>query len=205
MTGKYVIWNNICQSVESGEDDEGWPSYEAALSACVEGSDMPAWHGPNGLVFGANACAKAEAAFSAAAAQAEADSARRAATVASLAPFMRPGLITTPFKPCPPDANGRTQVERGPWYEYQYTASEGLVIDCYLDYEKAECDSFDCPGHPEAFELCYALVNGVDVLEVLLDDVVSLIEEEAAQSMAMDKWNDDYDRGEERYNDRMGV
>ena len=85
MTGKYVIWNNICQSVESGEDDEGWPSYEAALSACVEGSDMPAWHGPNGLVFGANACAKAEAAFSAAAAQAEADSARRAATVASLA------------------------------------------------------------------------------------------------------------------------
>jgi len=124
---------------------------------------------------------------------------------ASLAPFMRPGLITTPFKPCPADSNGRTQVERGPWYEYQYTASEGLTIDCYLEYEKAERDSFDCPGHPESITLVYALVNGVDISEVLSDDVVGLIEEEAAQSMAMDKWNDDYDRGEDRYNDRMGV
>jgi hypothetical protein len=83
--GSYVIWNDLCQSVDSGEEDEGWPSYEAALSACSEGSDMPAFHGPRGLVFGPAACAKAEAALLRADAQDAADSARRAAVVASIA------------------------------------------------------------------------------------------------------------------------
>lgn len=83
--GSYVIWNDLCQSVDSGEEDEGWPSYEAALSACSEGSDMPAFHGPRGLVFGASACSKAEAALLRADAQDAADSARRAAVVASIA------------------------------------------------------------------------------------------------------------------------
>jgi hypothetical protein len=83
--GSYVIWNDLCQSVDSGEEDEGWPSYEAALSACSEGSDMPAFHGLRGLVFGAASCAKAEAAILRADAQEAADSARRAAVVASIA------------------------------------------------------------------------------------------------------------------------
>ncbi len=120
-------------------------------------------------------------------------------------PSAWPGLTNTPFKPCPGNANGRTQIERGPWYEYQYTASEWLTIDCYLEYEKAERDSFDCPGHPEAVELCYALVNGVDVLEVLSDDVVAHIEEKALCQMAEDQREDEYDRGEDRYNDRMAA
>jgi hypothetical protein len=53
--------------------------------ACSEGSDMPAFHGPRGLVFGAAACAKAAAAILRADAQEAADSARRAAVVASIA------------------------------------------------------------------------------------------------------------------------
>lgn len=87
-------------------------------------------------------------------------------------------------------------------YHFQFTHAAGLVIDCHLEYTKAEPASHDSPGEPESLELIYALVNGVDVFEVLSDDVVGLIEEEAAQSMAMDKWESDYDRAEERALDR---
>lgn len=87
-------------------------------------------------------------------------------------------------------------------YHFQFTHAAGLVIDCHLEYTKAEPASHDSPGEPESLELIYALVNGVDVCEVLSDDVVGLIEEEAAQSMAMDKWESDYDRAEERALDR---
>lgn len=83
--GSYVIWNGLCQSVDSGEDDEGWPSYDAALSACSEGSDMPAFHGLRGLVFGRTACAKAETSLLAADRRETEYSARRAAVVASIA------------------------------------------------------------------------------------------------------------------------
>jgi len=98
--------------------------------------------------------------------------------------------------------NPQTTLAPGPWYEYQYTDSEGLVIDCHLEYGAAEKESRDCPGEPELIELIYALVNGIDIAEVLHDDVKQLIEEEALASMEMDKWNSDYDRGEQRAHDR---
>lgn len=82
--GTYGIWNDLCQSFSTGEDDAGWPSYDAALGACSEGSDQPAYHGQCGLVFGRAACAKAEAAVNAGLAQDAQDRARRAATVASI-------------------------------------------------------------------------------------------------------------------------
>jgi hypothetical protein len=95
MAGYFVIWNEMCQSVGSGEEGEGWPSYEAALTACVDGADMPAFHAEGrGLVFGRTACAKAEAAAMRADAQDRADSARRAAVVAS---FTSP--IAAPIAP----------------------------------------------------------------------------------------------------------
>jgi len=94
--GSYVIWNDLCQSVDSGEEDEGWPSYEAALSACEDGADMPAFHGLRGLVFGQQACAKAEAALLAAERRNSEDSARRAAVVASIA---AQAPAATPAKP----------------------------------------------------------------------------------------------------------
>ena len=98
--------------------------------------------------------------------------------------------------------NPQTTLAPGPWYEYQYRDSEGLVIDCHLEYEAAEKQSHDSPGHGETMDLIYALVNGIDIAEVLSDDVKGLIEEEALTSMEMDKWNGDYDRGEERAHDR---
>ncbi len=100
--------------------------------------------------------------------------------------------------------NKQTVCARGPWYQYQYADSEGLVIDCHLEYEAAEKQTRDCPGHPESIDLIYALVNGVDICEVIHDDVKQLIEEEALASMEMDSWNSDYDRGAELAEERAG-
>jgi len=86
-------------------------------------------------------------------------------------------------------------------YHYDYTGSEGLELACYLEYEAAERQTNDCPGHPEGINLIYALHKGEDISEVISDDTKGLIEEEALHSMEMDKWNVEYDRGEDRYHD----
>ncbi len=100
--------------------------------------------------------------------------------------------------------NPQTTLARGPWYQYQYTDSEGLVIDCYLEYESAEKQTHDSPDHPETMDLIYALVNGVDIAEVLHDDLKQLIEEKALASMETDGWNSGYDRGAELAEERAG-
>ena len=87
-------------------------------------------------------------------------------------------------------------------YEYQYTDGDGLLLDCHLEYEAHEAATQDCPGTPESITLIYALCNGVDIANVLSEDVIAQIEEEALCSMEMDKWGSDYDKGEERYNDK---
>lgn len=83
MSGKFVYWDDLCQTVRSGEDGEGWPTWEAADAANDYG--WPAYHGLRGLIFGR---AKAMAAQAADAAQDRADAVdrvRRAAVVASIA------------------------------------------------------------------------------------------------------------------------
>jgi hypothetical protein len=98
--GRFVIWNELCQSVDSGEEDEGWPSFDAALAACSDGADMPAFHGQRGLVFGRAACDKALTAMRVADRLSAEDSARRAATVASIA-------ASAPPAPTGPSADQR--------------------------------------------------------------------------------------------------
>jgi len=109
---------------------------------------------------------------------------------------MKPAVTVQP--------NKQTVCARGPWYEHQYIDNDGLVIDCLLDYEAAERDTQDSHGRSESIDLIYALVNGVDIAEVISDDVKGLIEEAALQSMVMDKWNSDYDRGAELAEERAG-
>ena len=105
------------------------------------------------------------------------------------------------IKPIEP-SNKQTPVVIGGMYQYQFTSAGDLVIDCYFDYTKETPDTRDEPGDRESIDLCYAMVNGVDIVEVLSDDTVALIEEEALASMEMDKWDDEYDRGEELAMDR---
>ena len=108
------------------------------------------------------------------------------------------------IKPAFEQPNKQTTVPAG-FYQYQYTSGDGITIDCHLEYEAAHNGGTGPnseESYPERIELIYALVNGVDIAEVLCDDVKKLIEEEALCSMEMDGWNDEYDKGEERFNDK---
>lgn len=92
-------------------------------------------------------------------------------------------------------------------YEYAYESSTGLFIDCYLVYEEehdggnpANPDSEE--SWPESITLSYALVNGIDALCLLDEDTVSEIEAAALAAMATDAFDQECDRGEDRWHDR---
>jgi hypothetical protein len=106
---------------------------------------------------------------------------------------MKPAPLTQP--------NAPTEVSGSGYYKYQYTSISGLVIDCLLEYEAAH-DGGTGPNSeeswPESINLIYAMVNGVDIFEVIDDDVQATIEDEALKNMGMDKWNSDYNRAAER-------
>ena len=93
-------------------------------------------------------------------------------------------------------------------YEYPYESPTGLCIDCYLDYQEehdggspANPDSEE--SWPESITLTHALVNGVNIVGVLSEDVQSTIETEALASMTTAAVDQECDRGEDRWNDRM--
>ena len=92
-------------------------------------------------------------------------------------------------------------------YEYSYESPTGLFVDCYLVYEEehdggtpANPDSEE--SWPESITLMYALVNGVDISSVLSEDVQSTIEAEALASMETAAFDQECDRGEDRWHDR---
>jgi len=91
-------------------------------------------------------------------------------------------------------------------YQYQYTGSEGLELDCYLEYE-AEHDGGTGPDSeeswPESITLFYALHKGEDISEVLSDDVRSTIETKALADMNKQAKENSDDARIEAYIDRM--
>lgn len=97
------------------------------------------------------------------------------------------------YKPTKEDCKGL--------YNHRFETSGGLVLDCYLAFEAEERATFDHPGSAAAVELIWALVEGVDISEVL-GDWVATIEEEALGDMEAKVEDDQYDRGQERYEDR---
>lgn len=90
-------------------------------------------------------------------------------------------------------------------YSYEFVTSLGLSLRCYLEHEASENGGDDHPSTSERIDLVYAFAGLIDISEVLSDDVKALIEEEAMESMKMDEWDAEYDRGEERYLDRMAA
>ena len=106
------------------------------------------------------------------------------------------------IKPAPVQKLAITVIDTKGLYQYDYTGSEGLELECWLEYEKAERDTYECPGQPESINLVYALHKGEDISEVLCSDVKGLIEEGALANMEMDKWNDDMDYAADRAADR---
>ena len=92
-------------------------------------------------------------------------------------------------------------------FEYAYESPTGLFIDCYLVYEEehdggnpANPDSEE--SWPESITLTHALVNGVNIVGVLSEDTQSTIESEALASMATAAFDQECDRGEDRWHDR---
>ena len=75
------------------------------------------------------------------------------------------------------------------------------MLDCYLSYDEAERATYDHPGCAASIELIWALVEGVDISEVI-GDLAGTIEEEALEDMAVQAEDDQYDKGQERYEDR---
>ena len=86
-------------------------------------------------------------------------------------------------------------------YNHRFETAGGLVLDCWLAYEEAERETRDEPGSAECIELIWAWVEGVDIYEVI-GDLAATIEEEALEDMAVQAEHDQYDRGQERYEER---
>ena len=115
-----------------------------------------------------------------------------------------PSVIKAPVKL--PNLAIDTSLLKG-LYEYAYESSTGLCIDCYLDYEEEHdggnpSNPNSEESRPESITLMYALVNGVDISGVLSEDVQSTIETEALDSMAIAAFDQECDRGEDRWHDR---
>jgi hypothetical protein len=106
---------------------------------------------------------------------------------------MKTPIWTTGYKPTKADLKGL--------YNYRYETAGDLVLDCYLSYESEERETQDEPGSPAVMELIYALVEGVDI-SVMLGDWAETIEEKALGDMAVQAEHDQYDKGQERYEDR---
>jgi hypothetical protein len=106
---------------------------------------------------------------------------------------MKTLIWTTGYKPTKADLYGL--------YNHSFETAGGLVLDCYLAFEEEERATYDHPGSAAAIELVWALVEGVDISEVI-GDLASTIEEEALEDMAVQAEHDQYDKGQERYEDR---
>ena len=87
-------------------------------------------------------------------------------------------------------------------YHHRFETSGGLVLECYLSHDEAERATYDHPGCAAAIELVWALVEGVDISEVI-GDLAGAIEEEALEDMEACAKDDQYDRGQEQYEDRQ--
>lgn len=99
------------------------------------------------------------------------------------------------------------QIELKGLVEHEYTHTN-LVLNCFLDYEEGfdgGTGSDSDESYPERITLSYALANGVDALCLLDEDTVSEIEAEALAAMSVSAFDADYDRGADRYEDRLAA
>jgi hypothetical protein len=106
---------------------------------------------------------------------------------------MKTPIWTTGYRPTLEDIKGLIY--------HRFETAGGLVLHCYLAFEEEERATYDHPGSAAAVELIWALVEGVDISEVI-GDLAATIEEEALENMEAKAEDDQYDRGQERYENR---
>ena len=83
---------------------------------------------------------------------------------------------TMGYKPTEEDLKGL--------YNHCFETFGGLVLDCYLSFEPEERETDDDSGCAASMELEWALVEGVDISEVLAGFWAELIENEALKDLA---------------------
>lgn len=68
-------------------------------------------------------------------------------------------------------------------FNFKFVTKLGLAIDCWIYYEEGEEMTRDEPGEPEIVELRHACVGGIDISEIMDDELICLIEEKAVKEM----------------------
>ena len=66
---------------------------------------------------------------------------------------------------------------------YRWDAGLAEPVICWLNYEAPERATSDCPGDPGAIALERAYLRGLDIAEMLTDEQVERIENEALASL----------------------
>ena len=88
-------------------------------------------------------------------------------------------------------------------YKYTSPGKDELLIE--FDYQPAEPTTWDDPGCAAEVDVVAVYANGMDILEWCSDVSIEFFAEKAAESVAAIKDADDYDRGQDRYEDRMAA
>ena len=83
-------------------------------------------------------------------------------------------------------------------YNYRWETPAGLMLDCYLSYEAEERETQDEPGCAASMELECALVEGVDISEVLDGLWAEMIENQALNNLADQIKDVAFERGQDR-------
>jgi hypothetical protein len=86
-------------------------------------------------------------------------------------------------------------------FQYKFETAGGLVIDCHLEFEASEPQTYNDPGCAGSIELIWALVGGIDISEVL-GDAKDTIEEEALAEMEKAAKESAEDAAESRWESR---
>ena len=86
-------------------------------------------------------------------------------------------------------------------YKYEDKSKSELVIE--FDYQPEERRTYDDPGCPAEIEITAVYANGIDILEWISDDSLEFFSDKCEESVAQAKEDAEYDRGEERYLDRL--
>lgn len=68
-------------------------------------------------------------------------------------------------------------------FETEFITPGGLVLECHVLMESGEPETLSEPMEPPVVELRSALVGGIDVIELLSDELVENIEAQALETM----------------------
>ena len=68
-------------------------------------------------------------------------------------------------------------------FETEFITPGGLVLECHVLMESGEPETLSEPMEPPVVELQSALVGGIDVIELLSNELVENIEAQALETM----------------------